>query len=96
MCREKRCSLLGKLLMVVDVDEFFVFILRAQQSNTSKGNKRASTVNESNYNKRILRKVAKISYCTRNVTVARARLALRAVVGFRAQRVASYYSVYVK
>ena len=46
-----------------------------------------------NYNKRTLRKVAKISYHTRYSAVARAEFALRAVVGFRAQRVvASYYT----
>ena len=36
MCREKRCSLLGKLLMVVDVDEFFVFKLRARKQVPAK------------------------------------------------------------
>ena len=57
MCIEERCSLLGNCVDVVDVDDFFVFRLRArkQETSTSEGNRRASTVNESNYNKRTLR-----------------------------------------
>ena len=51
-------------------------------------------MNESNYNKRTLRITwLRLQYHTRNSAVARAEFALRAVVGFRAQRVvASYYT----
>ena len=78
--------------MVVDVDVDCLFTASTQTS-TSEGNRRASTVNESNYNKRTLRITwLRLQYHTRNSAVARAEFALRAVVGFRAQRVASYYT----
>ena len=56
LCVEKKDVVcLAIVVDVVDVDDFFVFILRAHKQVPAKVTGGHQTVNESNYNKRTLR-----------------------------------------